>query len=47
MNKEIRKEIIVDRVVVESFLELNKNSSYLIEKVQFYMIEFIIEKLKE
>lgn len=47
MNKEIRKEIIVDRVVVESFLELNKSSSYLIEKVQFYMIEFIIEKLKE
>lgn len=32
MNKETRKETIADRVVAESFSELNKNSSHLIEK---------------
>lgn len=32
MNKETRKETIADRVVVESFSELNKSSSHLIEK---------------
>lgn len=47
MNRETREETIANRVTDESFSELNKTRSHLVEKASFYMIKFIVRKLRQ
>lgn len=46
MNRETREETIANRVTDESFSELNKTRSHLVEKASFYMM-FIVGKLRQ
>lgn len=46
MSRETRAETIADRTIAQSFPELNKNRSHLIEKHSF-MTEFMVGKLKQ